>query len=920
MNKQELASRIWKIANDFRGSMEASEYKDYILGFIFYKYLSDKEYEFLIKEGYEEADIDEITEESEDEVRYIKENLGYFIAPKDLYQNWIKMGSRFTVDNVMVALSAFQRNVNTNPHHQKVFGGIFHTLETGLSKLGDNASKRTKQVRQLTELIQDIPTTHDEYDVLGYIYEYLIGKFAAGAGKSSGEFYTPGTVASYIASTLAAHLKNSETIEVYDPTSGSGSLLLDIGQSFELHSDSEDNVKFYAQEYVPATERLTRMNLVMRGINPSNIVTRNGDSLEDDFPYFDESDPEGTYTPVFVDAVVSNPPYSQKWDPEGKDQDPRFSGYGLAPKSKADYAFLLHGLYHVKSDGIMAIILPHGVLFRGGEEGAIRRKLIEKNNIDAVIGLPANIFFGTGIPTTILILKKERDDSHVLFVDASRGFEKVGNKNDLRPSDIKRLIDTTVNRTETENYSRLVSKDEIEKNDYNLNIPRYVDSSDDAETWDVFATMNGGIPKTELKQFSDIFEVLPDLYDELFVELNEEYVELKQTDIHSVLADSPSITSFKEDYSEAFNGFTDYLRSLLIDNVSTVHPLRTKDDVVNALFDRYADIPLVDRYKAYGILEGVWMEISNDVEVAQQDTLEVAARSVDPNMIIKKKKGKEVEIQDGNKGRIFSFELIQGTLLKEESDALVALEQRQLEIQEELTTLIDSLDEEEGEFSVLNDANDKFKVKETRDALSDEFETITIPEVDTLQVFKEISGKADRLAFMEAHPEIAWSDMAIKKDGTPSTKGLNDYESLLQTRYTFDEESFGYKLSNAVQLMDEEKELKKDIKEQTEELIKRTEETIETLTDDQIEELLYLKWIKPLIEGVYSLVDRLFKSFETDVTALHEKYEVTMGDIQSDIQETKTELVQMMSQLTGNDNDMKGVRTFQSMLGGEVNE
>ena len=347
MNKQELASRIWQIANDLRGSMEASEYKDYILGFIFYKYLSDNEYEFLIRVGYGDEDIaalDDGSEERETYIGNIKENLGYYIAPKDLYQNWIQLGSSFTVDNVVTALSAFQRNISANTHHQKVFSGIFNTLETGISKLGLNAPQRTKQVRSLVDLIRDIPTTNDEYDVLGYIYEYLIGKFAAGAGKSSGEYYSPHEVSDIMANVTANHLKDRKTIEVYDPTSGSGSLLLNIGKSFEMHKDTDDNVKYYAQEYVGSTEILTRMNLVMRGIKPSNIVTRNGDSLEADFPYFDESDPENTYEAVFVDAVVSNPPYSQKWDPRDKDQDPRFAGYGLAPKSKADYAFLFHPL------------------------------------------------------------------------------------------------------------------------------------------------------------------------------------------------------------------------------------------------------------------------------------------------------------------------------------------------------------------------------------------------------------------------------------------------------------------------------------------------------------------------------------------------------------------------------------------------
>ena len=523
MNKQELASRIWSIADDLRGSMEASEYKDYILGFIFYKYLSDNEYEYLIKQGYTGEDINNISEESIREVEWIQDNIGYFIAPENLFQTWVKMGNDFTVDNVMVALSAFQRNIDSNRRHQKVFGGIFRTLETGLSNLGSTAKQQTKQVRGLVNLIKDIPTTNDEYDVLGYIYEYLISHFAAGAGKKAGEFYTPNEVSQFMSAVIADHLKDRDTIEVYDPTSGSGSLLINIGQAFELHQDGTDNVKYYAQDNIRSTEILTRMNLLMRGVKPANIISRNGDSLERDFPYFDDSDPEGTYEPVFVDAVVSNPPYSQKWDPTDKETEPRFARYGVAPRSKADYAFLLHGLYHLESDGIMTIVLPHGVLFRGGEEGRIRKNLVDRNRIDAIIGLPANIFFGTGIPTIVIVLKKERDNTDILFVDGSKGFEKSGNQNVLRASDIKRLSDTVINRIETDKYSHIASLDEIKANEYNLNIPRYVDSSEEAESWDIYATVSGDIPKGELEQFKEIFETIPELYHELFNERNEGY-------------------------------------------------------------------------------------------------------------------------------------------------------------------------------------------------------------------------------------------------------------------------------------------------------------------------------------------------------------------------------------------------------------
>ena len=366
MNKQQLASKIWESANKMRSKIEANEYKDYILGFIFYKFLSDKEVRFLKSNGATLEDIKQLREEDKETVKYVQSNIGYFISYKDLFSTWLTKGKDFDVSNVRDALSAFNRLIDNN--YQKVFDGIFDTLQTGLSKLGDSSGSQTKAINDLMQLIKGIPMEgKQDYDVLGFIYEYLISNFAANAGKKAGEFYTPHEVSLLMSEIVADHLKDRKEIQIYDPTSGSGSLLINIGRSVAKHIDDENNIKFYAQELKQNTYNLTRMNLVMRGIIPSNITTRNGDTLEDDWPYFENSDPIGTYNPLYVDAVVSNPPYSQPWDPEGKETDPRYARFGLAPKGKADYAFLLHDLYHIKPDGIMTIVLPHGVLFRGGE-------------------------------------------------------------------------------------------------------------------------------------------------------------------------------------------------------------------------------------------------------------------------------------------------------------------------------------------------------------------------------------------------------------------------------------------------------------------------------------------------------------------------------------------------------------------------
>lgn len=323
------------------------------MGFIFYKFLSDKEVEFLKKDGYEDDDIKENAHENNESlVDYCQQHLGYFIAYDNLFSTWLAKGSSFTVDNVRTALSAFNRLISET--QKKVFSKIFNTLETGLSKLGDSTSSQTKSISELIQLIKDIPTDgKQDYDVLGFIYEYLISNFAANAGKKAGEFYTPHEVSQLMSEIVAHHLKDREKIEIYDPTSGSGSLLITIGKSVAKYTKSKDDIMYYAQELKENTYNLTRMNLVMRGIKPDNIFTRCGDTLEQDWPMYDDVTQE--YNPLYLDAVVSNPPYSQRWDPKHKDTDPRYR-YGIAPKGKADYAFLLHDLYHLKPDGIMTIL------------------------------------------------------------------------------------------------------------------------------------------------------------------------------------------------------------------------------------------------------------------------------------------------------------------------------------------------------------------------------------------------------------------------------------------------------------------------------------------------------------------------------------------------------------------------------------
>lgn len=715
MNKQQLASKIWESANKMRSKIEANEYKDYILGFIFYKFLSEKEVKYLKANDWTDEYLPELTEEDTETVESIQKNLGYYISYENLFSTWLAKGRDFSVQDVRDALSAFSRLIN--PTHKKVFEGVFDTLQTGLSKLGDSAASQSKSISDLIQLIKDIPMDGKQgYDVLGFIYEYLIEKFAANAGKKAGEFYTPHEVSLLMSEIVANHLKDRDKIEIFDPTSGSGSLLINIGKSASKYIAGTNKVKYYAQELKQNTYNLTRMNLIMRGIEADNIVTRNGDTLEDDWPYFDENDPIGTYKPLYVDAVVSNPPYSQAWNPDDKGTDPRYAGYGLAPKGKADYAFLLHDLYHIKPDGIMTIVLPHGVLFRGGEEGEIRKNLIEKNKIDTIIGLPANIFYGTGIPTIIIVLKQKRENTDVLIIDASKGFVKEGKNNKLRASDIKKIVDVVTCRESVDKYSRVVSRDEIRQNDYNLNIPRYVDSSEAAESWDIYASMFGGLPTSEINELQEYWSAFPSLKAALLEKNSDEYCRVIVDDIKKAVKEHVDVQAFENSFQNVFGDFDEYLYDELIAKMETLSISKTEEVLAAEIFERLSDISLVDKYEAYQLLDDDWTKIAVDLEIIQTEGFE-ATKVVDPNMVIKKKDSKEQEVQEGWKGRIIPFELIQNTILSDEKQGIQEKENRLSEIASQYEEIFDSLTEEEKEYEFA--AEDGWVFAEVKKALKD---------------------------------------------------------------------------------------------------------------------------------------------------------------------------------------------------------
>lgn len=856
MNKQQLANKIWASANKMRSKIDANEYKDYILGLIFYKFLSDNEVNY-VKSVYEweDDDLQCLVEDYSDKnmeqvINDCKDNIGYFIEYKNLFSTWLRTDFDFSVSVLSSALNRFDGLISDK--FKGVYENIFITLQTGLSKLGESPAAQTKALNGLIKLIKDIPTdSKQDYDVLGFVYEYLIGNFAASAGKKAGEFYTPHEVAILMSEIVAEHHKNKDKIEIYDPTSGSGSLLITIGKSVGRHIEDKNRVKYYAQELKENTYNLTRMNLVMRGIQPSNIDTRCADSLDEDWP-MQKTGPDAGM-PLYVDAVVSNPPYSQHWEPEDAEFDARFKDFGVAPKSKADYAFLLHELHHLKPDGIMTIVLPHGVLFRGlpddGAEGQIRKRLIEKNHIDAIIGLPANIFFGTGIPTLVMVLKQHRDNDDVLIIDASKGFVKDGKQNKLRASDIKRIADAWCNRADIPGFSRKVSREEIRENGYNLNIPRYVDSSEAPEQYDIYATMFGGIPNSEIDQLQKYWDVLPEFKTRIFKPVEgKPYSLLTDENLEEIAKYSRDMDAYWSQIVEAFKDFAAWMDDILIDRMMEVKEMEVHDRIAAEIFRRMENVPIIDPYDIYQMFSDQWPVIVNDIEVLQMEGLD-AARTVEPAMKLVKKGDEEIEVEDGMKGRILPFLLVQ---------------------EEEFCYELNLIDEKvrrlEEIASEIGEIRDGFTEDESQDYLNEK------ENLDTSKIKKDAKAKGD--------------------DIEPETKD---------------------KLKKLVALWNEKSKLDKVLKAERKALEEKTIAHIQNLTDEDVKRYLELKWVDPVMIKIFANVKDA--SFIIDkVKALAQKYATSYNDLNAQLVESQNELAGLISDLTGAEFAIEGLNELKNSL------
>jgi type I restriction enzyme M protein len=840
ITSEEIKRRLWDGANELRGSMDASRYKDYMLGLMFYKFLSDKTLEtFKITAGIEESTEKELVEEyvkakkeyGEELEKMIQNVLGYFVSPEYLYQIWLKDISEgnFEVQKVSDSLNNFERSIVSSGELND-FKGLFSssTLDLTDTALGSNLHERSNNIKSLILLFADLNMVDlQKGDILGDAYEYLIGQFAMESGKKAGEFYTPHMVSEVMAQIVA---KTTDIKSIYDPTVGSGSLLLTVKK--HLGKDQQKDLLYYGQEKNTATYNLTRMNLLLHGVRPEKMTIKNGDTLSNDWP----EDPENPNDGVQFDAVVMNPPYSVKnWNKaELKVSDPRFEIAGaLPPDSKGDYAFLLHGLYHLGIKGTMGIVLPHGVLFRGSSEGTIRKRLIDKNQIDAVIGLPSNLFTNTGIPVAVIILKKSRDiKDPVLMIDASNNFIKVGKQNVLQEKDIAKIVDVYTSKEEIAGFSHLASLKEIVLNEYNMNIPRYVQSLEEDIAHDVDAHLFGGIPEENIKELKILHELVPDVLAESIVEIRPAYVGLKTSikEMTDTVLKHERILSLSKDLEVKITAyiakFWNELKSVRADSNLTDLEARMLIEIKQILkeFDH------IDVYSGYQIIAEIWKNaLIHDTELIANEGFYNVARLREANMVTKGTGKSKREEQDGWNGKIIPNDLIAQMLY---SEVLKALDNKRNKIQELEMELSDLVEAAKLEDSVEYDAL---------------FDTI----------------KRDK----EDEPTDSFDKTKLKSDLKSTVKKSDKYKLLK-------------KVDN---LIADSAKFSKELKSEEKELRDAVEERILVLTDEEIDKLLHHKWFGKTVNQIVELIHTSVKSELNTLQKLEARYADTLDSIDGQI-------------------------------------
>lgn len=937
MKKQQLASLIWEYCNAMRGSVTTVEYKDIILGFIFYRFLSENEVIYLTtKLGWEKEDItaENLVENDTDLVNDCKKENGYFISYTNLFSTWKNNLGSFAINSITEALSAFERNISSEENHIKVFDGLFKSFSEKIPKLGTLPADQTKAAKKIIDIVSKIPMDDRQgYDVLGFIYEYLLKNFASGAGKKGGEFYTPYEISVLMSEIVADHLQNRNEISIYDSTSGSASLLINIGKSIQKYLNNDNRIRYFAQENIEDTYNLTRMNLLMRGVSPNNINARCADTLDEDWPIFTGNGD----VPIMVDCVVSNPPYSQLWTPK---EDPRYKDYGIAPASKADYAFLLHDLYHLKQDGIMCIILPHGTLFRGGAEEDIRRNLINNNNIETIIGLPANIFFGTGIATIIMILKKHRDNSDVLFVDASKEFLKDGSKNKLGGHNIKKIVDAVLARKTVPHFATLVKRETIEENSYNLNIPRYV-SAELEQPYDIHACVFGDLPNSELDSYNKTFWcVFPSLRAELFETIDEHTSKAKCEDIREIVNNSREVKSFAELFAELFTNFSSDLNDALIENTD-YNAEHCKSILADKLFGYYLkfventhNIEIIDKYQIYKAFDDAWLPISIDLGILSKETF-TAAREVEEIEIYSKSylenlDKNTINIETKIEGKLIPFDLIEECVFPDEFKAKEDLiSAYQSAVAEYDTTLEELFPEDKDEIRKESKRNDNTysvdtaKLKAKYDSIVDAL-AYDDAQIKILSEYNSLgNSKVDKQVkrdIVNAYSEIDWPVGDRNADGTYSKKVINNIIESIKATIIVDETDENYAYWNLYRLYLRKTDLNRQKNVAIKALAVKAQAQITKLSDDEIKNLLRRKWITPIMDNILALPTKVIGNFVRELLGIVDKYSCPLSVLDEKTKSTESAVAELMKDLQSQDAfDNDAIAQMIKLFGGDKN-
>lgn len=748
IKKSELYSSIWKGCDEMRGGMDASQYKDYVLVLLFVRYISDK---------------------------YVDQKDAIVIIPKGgSFSDLVALKGKPNIgEGINVVLKKIAEANNLQ--------GVIDTVDfNDPDKLG----KGKEMQDRLTNLVTIFENPELDFsknraegdDLLGDAYEYLMKNFAVESGKSKGQFYTPAEVSRIIASVIGARNSTGKTQTVYDPACGSGSLLLKVA------SEATKGISIYGQELDNATAALASMNMWLHG-KPDSEIKKGQSTLSN--PLFTNNGELKTFN-----YVVANPPFSTKawrngFHPEEDIYD-RFTGFGIPPAKNGDYAFLLHILKSMNSTGKGAVVLPHGVLFRGNGESAIRKNIIKRGYIKGIISLPANLFFGTGIPACIIVLDKEGASSRkgIFMVDASRGFIKDGNKNRLQERDLKKITDVFNSQIEIEKYSRFVSNEEIQQNEYNLNIPRYIDSSEPEDVQDIEAHLNGGIPNADIEAFEEYWQVFPTLKKSIFKPLRKGYSELATDSINKTILSHPEFERFKKEVLVTFTKWLDESTKVLKKITTKDHPKAVISSIAENILETCSNLPLVDKYDIYQHLMSYWAEVMQDD--AYIITVDGWGSGNQINRLQKESKGKKKDLQGlyGLNGRLIPVSLLIENCFKSERNNLDTLQNKLEELYAKMEDLKNEYGDEEGLLAEVIDEKEKVSKSSVQSRIK---EIKDDPEFsDELAVLKKYIDFFDEEVSIKENIKVGERDLERKVISKYPQLGIDDIKMLAVERKWMD--------------------------------------------------------------------------------------------------------------------------------------